>query len=65
MKASNSAFEILSRSNSNLNEADPDAPVEAEPEIKEEVVKKKSAKKSNRPKTFKWDKPFHRNEEKV
>lgn len=45
LKASSSAFELLSRSNSNLNEEEP----EAEP--KEEVVVKKSAKKANRPKT--------------
>lgn len=53
MKASNSAFDILSRSNSNsnLNEAEP----EAQPDVKEEAVAKKSAKKSGRPKTFKYD----------
>lgn len=45
MKAASSAFELLSRSNSNLNE-------EPEQEPQEEVVEKKSAKKINRPKTF-------------
>lgn len=45
MKLSNSAFEILSISNNNLTEIDSD-PVE-------EPVKVKSAKKVNRPKTFK------------
>lgn len=47
MKSSSSAFEILSRSNSELKEEEP------EPVVKEqEVVVKKSAKKSHRPKTF-------------
>lgn len=47
MKSSVSAFEILSRSNSESKEE------EAEPVAKEqEVVAKKSAKKSHRPKTF-------------
>ena len=54
MKAANSAFELLSRSNSNLNEEEPRQQPETkvEPEPKEEVVAKKSAKKSARPKTF-------------
>lgn len=51
MRASSSAFDILSRSNSNLNEAGPDAPTEADPEAKEETLVKKSAKKSSRPKS--------------
>jgi hypothetical protein len=49
MKPSNSAFEILSRSNSNGVEDEP----EPAPEVKEEVVVKKSAKAVNRPRTFK------------
>lgn len=48
MKASSSAFEILSASSGNLIEDEP------EPEVKDEVVvTKRSAKKVNRPKTFK------------
>lgn len=53
MKTSNSAFEILSRSNSNLAEAELEPQVDAIQEAKEEVVKKKSGRKSGRPKTFK------------
>lgn len=45
LKAAGSAFELLSRSNSNLNNV--------EPEVKEEAVAEKSAKKVSRPKSIK------------
>lgn len=47
MKPSVSAFEIVTRSDSNLAEDEPEV------EAKEEVVVKRSAKKVNRPQTFK------------